>query len=90
MPTSTAAYVCGKYCKKHGVKFVIDVIDLWPDSLRPIVAGIKNRLLNLFIFPWKYITIQSYKMADVILGESKNMSTKLLSIIIGRLYILYI
>lgn len=28
MPTSTAAYVCGKYCKKHGVKFVIDVIDL--------------------------------------------------------------
>ena len=64
MPTSTAAYVCGKYCKKHGVKFVIDVIDLWPDSLMPIVVGIKNRLLNLFIFPWKYITIQSYKMAD--------------------------
>ena len=76
MPTSTAAYVCGKYCKKHGVKFVIDVIDLWPDSLMPIVVGIKNRLLNLFIFPWKYITIQSYKMADVILGESKQYANE--------------
>ena len=76
MPTSTAAYVCGKYCKKHGVKFVIDVIDLWPDSLMPIVVGIKNRLLNLFIFPWKYITIQSYKMADMILGESKQYANE--------------
>ena len=72
MPTSTAAYVCGKYCKKHGVKFVIDVIDLWPDSLIPIIGGFKGKLLNLILFPWKYITIQTYKMADVIMGESKE------------------
>lgn len=72
MPTSTAAYVCGKYCKKHKVRFVVDVIDLWPDSLLPIVVGIKGQLLKFFIYPWKYITVQAYKMADVILGESKQ------------------
>lgn len=72
MPTSTAAYVCGKYCKKHKVRFVVDVIDLWSDSLLPIVVGIKGQLLKYFIYPWKYITVQAYKMADVILGESKQ------------------
>lgn len=72
MPTSTAAYVCGKYCIKHKVRFVVDVIDLWPDSLLPIVVGIKGQLLKYFIYPWKYITVQAYKMADVILGESKQ------------------
>lgn len=72
MPTSTAAYICGRYCKKHGIKFVIDVIDLWPDSLFPIVGGIKGKILKCFVFPWKYITIQSYKMANVILGESER------------------
>lgn len=70
MPTSTAAYVCGKYCKKHGVKFVIDVIDLWPDSLMPIVGGMKGG--QYLVSPWKHITVSAYKMADVILGESKQ------------------
>lgn len=76
MPTSTAAYVCGKYCKKHGIKFVIDVIDLWPDSLIPIIGGFKGKLLNWILFPWKYITIQAYKMADVIIGESKGYANE--------------
>ena len=72
MPTSTAAYVCGKYCKRHGIKFVIDVIDLWPDSLMPLYGGFKARLLHLLVAPWRYITTQAYRMADVILGESKE------------------
>lgn len=72
MPTSTAAYVCGKYCKKHKVKFVIDVIDLWPDSLFPIISGLRGKFLKLLTLPWQNITIKTYKMADIILGESKQ------------------
>ena len=72
MPTSTAAYVCGKYCKQHGIKFVIDVIDLWPDSLMPIYNGLKVKILYWIVTPWRYITTQAYRMADVILGESKE------------------
>lgn len=45
-------------------------MDLWPDSLIPVL-GIKGKLMKAILYPWKYITIQAYKMADVILGESK-------------------
>jgi hypothetical protein len=69
MPPSGSAYVCGQYCKKERISFVVDVIDLWPDSLIPIFRG--NRLLNLILFPWKYVTKEAYKMATYISGESK-------------------
>ncbi len=70
MPTSTAAYVAGKYCKKNNCKFVIDVIDLWPDSLFPISKLIK--LAAPVLFFWKRITRKAYQMADLIYAESKQ------------------
>ena len=70
MPTTMAAYISGKYCKRYGIKFVIDVIDLWPDSLLPLTSF--KRILFFTTLPWRWFTIQAYKMADVILGESKK------------------
>lgn len=71
MPASTAAYVCGKFCKKNDVYFVIDVVDLWPDSLLPVLKN-KWLCLNVLLYSWKCITIQAYRLANVILGESKK------------------
>lgn len=68
MPTSYAAYVCAKYCKRNGIKFVIDVIDLWPDSLLPLVKG--KVIIKAFLFPWSYLTKFAYRQANVIMGES--------------------
>lgn len=68
MPTSSSAYVCAKYCKKNGCKFVIDVIDLWPDSLLPIMKG--KVVLKSLLFPWTYLTRYAYRHADVIMSES--------------------
>lgn len=68
MPTSSSAFVCAKYCKKHGIKFVIDVIDLWPDSLLPLVKG--QKVIKALLWPWSYLTRFAYKSADVIMGES--------------------
>jgi hypothetical protein len=68
MPTSSSAYVCAKYCKKYGVKFVIDVIDLWPDSLLPLVKG--RAVIKRILYPWTYLTRYAYRHADVIMGES--------------------
>lgn len=70
MPSSSAAYVAGKYCKKYGIPFVIDVIDLWPDSLIPIMP-LKN-IVKASLMPWRMITNKAYKMADYISGESKK------------------
>ena len=66
-PTSTSAYVAGKYCKRHGIKFIIDLIDVWPDSLMPLY---NSRLITIATSPWSYITHTAYKMADYICGES--------------------
>lgn len=68
MPTSSSAYVCAKFCKKHGIKFVVDVIDLWPDSLLPLIKG--SSIIKVILFPWTYMTRYAYRNADVIMGES--------------------
>lgn len=68
MPTSLSAYICAKYCKKHGIKFVIDVIDLWPDSLLPLVKG--KAIIKVLLYPWTYLTRYAYMSANVIMGES--------------------
>lgn len=68
MPTSSSAYICARYCKKHGIKFVIDVIDLWPDSLLPLVKG--KEFIKVILYPWTYLTRYAYRHADVIMGES--------------------
>lgn len=68
MPTSSSAYVCAKYCKKNGVKFVIDVIDLWPDSLLPLIRG--EKVIKALLWPWSYMTRYAYRQADILMGES--------------------
>ena len=70
MPTSTSAWIAGRYCKKNHVKFVIDVIDLWPDSLLPLTS--LKKILSILTLPWKWITVSAYKKADIIIGESRQ------------------
>ncbi|MEI8271108.1 MAG: hypothetical protein WCG08_00630 [Paludibacter sp.] len=70
MPASLTAFYCGRYCKRRKIKFVVDVIDLWPDSLFPISQ--KYKLIKPLIFPWTYITNKAYSMADYISAESKK------------------
>lgn len=74
MPSSSSAYVCARYCKKHGVKFVIDVIDLWPDSLLPLVKG--KAIIKALLYPWTYLTRYAYRSADVIIGESVKYASE--------------
>ncbi len=71
-PTSTSAYVAGKYCKKHNIPFIIDLIDVWPDSLLPIM---KSKIIDCALSPWYYISHKAYKMADYICGESIKYAT---------------
>lgn len=70
MPSSTAAYIAGEYCKTQRIPFIIDVIDLWPDSLIPIVP--LRSVINHMVSPWRWLTHKAYKMADYISGESKR------------------
>ncbi|MBK6564126.1 MAG: glycosyltransferase family 4 protein [Saprospiraceae bacterium] len=68
MPTSSAAYVCGQYSRKNGIMFVIDVIDLWPDSLIPLVKN--NAIIKKLLMPWQALTNKAYRLATYISAES--------------------
>lgn len=70
MPTSTSAWIAGRYCKKNNIRFIIDVVDIWPDSLLPLASF--KKVISLLTLLWKKITISAYKKADVIIGESKK------------------
>jgi glycosyltransferase involved in cell wall biosynthesis len=69
MPPSSSAYVCGLYCKKENIDFVIDIIDLWPDSLIPLTRY--KSITNFLLYPWRLMTEKTYKMATYISGQSK-------------------
>jgi len=70
MPTSSAAYVCGQYSRKNGIMFVIDVIDLWPDSLIPLTKS--KGFIKKLLIPWQALTNKAYRLATYISGESKE------------------
>ena len=77
MPASLTAYYCGRFCKKRNIKFVIDVMDLWPDSLIPISR--KYKFIKPLLYPWSYFTNKAYSMADYISAESKKYAAVALS-----------
>jgi hypothetical protein len=72
MPTSTAAWVAGRFCKKNKIYFVVDVIDLWPESLLPLSKN--NVIVKTLVKPWAIITKKVYKLANFISAESKAYS----------------
>jgi glycosyltransferase involved in cell wall biosynthesis len=72
MPTSSAAWVAGRFCKKNKCFFVIDIIDLWPESLIPITQN--NLFIKFLVKPWEWLTKRVYKYADYISAESKAYS----------------
>lgn len=70
MPTSSSAFVCGRYCRKNNIRFIIDVIDLWPKSLFPISK--LAEVVRILLYPWQLMTEKAYSYADVICAGSKE------------------
>jgi len=68
VPTISSGLVCKWFCKKRGVPFFIDVIDLWPESL--IILSKYKNLLSLLTYPWKLAAEYVYKSADEIFAGS--------------------
>lgn len=70
MPASSPALAAGKYCERNKIPFVVDVIDLWPNSLIPL-SPIK-KLMEGLVYPWKQISVKAYSKASYISAESKE------------------
>ena len=70
MPTLTAAYLAAKYCKKNGIRFIIDVQDLWPEAFKmvfdvPIIS-------NILFAPFRILANYAYNSANDIVAVSQT------------------
>ena len=78
VPSLTAPYEAAKYCEKNGVKFIVDIQDLWPEAFQ-MVFNVPV-LSNMIFAPFKHRVNQIYKMADEICAVSEHYVERALSV----------
>lgn len=74
VPSLDIACVAAKYCKKHNVKFIIDIQDLWPEAFKmvfhmPIVS-------SLIFAPMQRKANKIYKAADAVIAVSETYANR--------------
>ncbi len=78
VPSLTAPLSAARYCSKNGIRFVIDIQDLWPEAF--LLAFNVPLLSNLFFAPFKHYVNGIYKLADEVCGVSKTYVKRGLSV----------
>lgn len=78
VPTLTASYEAARYCEKNGVRFVIDIQDLWPEAFQmvfniPIIS-------DIIFAPFSYLANGIYKRADAICAVSDTYCQRALKV----------
>lgn len=79
IPSLTAALKAGKYARRHDVKFIEDIQDLWPEAFGLVI---KNAFLqNVLLFPFKLYANCIYKLADKVIAVSETYKNRVLSVL---------
>ena len=70
-PLMTSAYFMGKFAKKNNIPFIIDVQDIWPES---ISSGINtdNVFIKFLMYPFSLYANRVYRLADFVFGVSQT------------------
>jgi len=76
VPSLTAPFAAAKYCKKHAVRFVIDIQDLWPEAFQmvfniPVIS-------DIIFAPFRAIANRIYRQADEICAVSRTYCNRAL------------
>lgn len=77
IPSLTAGVEMVKFCKKRGVKLVVDVQDLWPEAFCMVL---KNKLLQFAFKPMEWYVNYSYKNADRVVAVSETYVKRVLQV----------
>ena len=78
IPTLTASLEAAKYCKKHNIRFVIDIQDLWPEAFKMVF---RVPILSDVIFaPFTWIANGIYRRADRICAVSQSYVDRALQV----------
>lgn len=70
-PTMEAAFVAGRYAKLNNIYFILDVQDIWPESIKCAI-NLPEKLVDFLIYPLTLFANRIYSMADCIIGVSKT------------------
>ena len=70
-PLMTSAYFMGKFAKKNNIPFIIDVQDIWPESISSGI-NIDNIFVKVLMYPFSLYANKIYRLADYIFGVSQT------------------
>ena len=77
VPSLTAVVRAGHLCKMYGIRFSVDVRDLWPEAF---MMAVKNKLLQKVFIPLEKYVNQIYSAADGIVGVSETYVNRALQV----------
>ena len=68
IPDNHLCAVAGRYAKRRGIPFVVDVEDLWPEAMRMVldIPVVSDLLFSYFTVNAK----KAYRLADAVVGSS--------------------
>ena len=73
VPSLTAGVRISKLCQKRGIRFIIDVQDLWPEAFQVVI---KNKVLHFGLQPLVWYANQIYRRADLVIAVSDTYLTR--------------
>lgn len=78
VPSLTAPLVAADYCRRNGVRFVIDVQDLWPEAFEMVFHV--PVLRTLAFAPFRSMADRIYASADAVCAVSRTYVDRALSV----------
>lgn len=76
MPALSSTYRIARIAKRRGIKFVVDVQDVWPEAFQMLMP---HKALRYLFYPMQWMANQCYSTADLILGVSRTYVDRALS-----------
>ena len=70
-PTMGTAYIAGKYCQEKGIPFVLDIVDVWPESIKSAFSKFE-KAVDFLIFPITLFANKIYRLADNVVAVSET------------------
>lgn len=74
VPSLDVALTAGKYAKKHNIRFIVDVQDLWPEAFGMILRS--SFLKNIIFYPMRKMANYIYSLADEIIAVSETYADR--------------
>ena len=69
IPDNGMAKNVGRYAKQHGIKYVVDVEDLWPEAME-MVSPLPKRINGIIFSSFRRQARIAYQCADAFIGTS--------------------